>query len=319
MPAGFGRAKIRCGECGYYAPVPEKLRSADPDEESPAPRPKATPPPQPAKREELRPGVAKPVAAKPKQETVPVPVDDEIGPNLLGGTQEDDDGPYTVPGDGTKNCPECRGKIPFSATFCTRCGTDLATGEKPKKKYQAYERTWESRVSLTLRLQVMGGLLGINVLIALAIAATGSFLGAVALLLVQTGLQSFLLGTYETITLKRTAKGKLTVTKFWRVCFLKQPAADLVWQEHAGVGVIATHQINVFDWIVVFYLFFCLAVFPAIIFYVFFLRPDRMQVAFCDEYGSSNLIAFRTTNREEATEIARLIADAGNLQFRAVM
>jgi len=199
------------------------------------------------------------------------------------------------------------------------CGTDLATGEKPKKKYQAYDRLWESRAPLTLRLQVMGGLLAINVLFALVVAATGSFLGAVALLLVQTGLQSFLLGTYETVTVKRTAKGKLTVTKFWRVCFLKQPAADLVWQETRR----RRRHRHPRDYDLRLDVRRVPLLLPGMLprghLLLAFLRPDRMQVAFCDEYGSSNLIAFRTTKRDDAEEIAKLIADAGKLQFRAVM
>jgi len=45
VPAGFGRAKIRCDECGYYAPVPEKLRSAAAEDDETPPllrRPRKT-------------------------------------------------------------------------------------------------------------------------------------------------------------------------------------------------------------------------------------------------------------------------------------
>jgi DNA-directed RNA polymerase subunit M/transcription elongation factor TFIIS len=309
VPDDFSRAKIRCEDCGYYAPVPEKLRSraAEPDDVPPTSAADVPP----------RPGVARPVKARPKPRDASP--DDDAGPPLLRGSAEEEDVPYSVPGDGTKKCPECRKELAYSATFCVHCGTDLITGEKPKKKFKAYDKTWESRLSMQHRLMIFGGLSFVNMLFALAIASAENMLTALVFIVVQLGLQAFLLGTYETVSVKRTAKGKLTVAKFWRVFFLKQPTATIAWEEHQGIGVVATHEISAVDWITLVYFIFCLGCVPAIIFYIAFLRPDRMKVAFCDIYGSTNLIVFHTTKREDADEIARLIADGGNLQFRPVL
>src|SRR5438105_947873 len=98
------------------------------------------------------------------------------------------------------NCPECRSRHPFGSTFCTRCGTDLKTGKKPKKKFQVIDRSWEYRWPLNVRLAVFGGFQVLNLVTALLlVTAGGSPMVALFNLVLQGGMHAFLLGSYETL------------------------------------------------------------------------------------------------------------------------
>ena len=58
---------------------------------------------------------------------------------------------------------------------------------------------------------------------------------------------------------------------------------------------------------------------PGILFYWFCIRPDRFHVSLCDVHGSTNEIAFRTTDRDQADEICRTINDATGLWYKPVL
>lgn len=198
LPAGFAKAKIRCGACGYYAAVPEEMRSAAPaGVEAPPPLPKkkkARPAPPPPPSDDTPPETttprrtvvtpvedspppeppAKPARARARtnpRDTRPEFVPEEgTGTPYLEGTQdEDDDRPYGVEGDGLMRCPECQGELPHDATFCVHCGTHLDDGRKvrPKKKrtYTPIDREFGEGFPLPTRLALMAGVLLLNVIL----------------------------------------------------------------------------------------------------------------------------------------------------------
>lgn len=316
VPAGHTRAKIRCPGCGYYAEIPPDLRGvAGPADDDPPPAPPArtarppAPPPTPAVDDILRPGVARPVrpaAAK------PVPVDP---PPILEGTQEeDDDKPYAVPSDGTKTCPECRGRIPFDATFCTRCGTHIRTGWKPKKQFEPINRTWEYRWPLKTRLGIFLGFQVVNLVLALAVSkAAGSPLLAFFSLGLQAALQAFLVGSYETFTVRRTAKGQATLTSTWRVAFIPLVPSKLRWQDSHAVGISGTSEAGLVAWGMFIYLCIFTCLLPGLVFWYFVIRPDRFDIVLADVYGSTNLVAFRAITWDEAAAVVEVIRQATGL------
>lgn len=340
VPAGHDRPKIRCVHCGYYAVVPAEMRAAAAVAADEMPTPIPSEPvnddtPRPPKTGKVRP-------AKPK----------ELGPPLLDGTQnEDDEKPYAVPGDGTKKCPACRKELPLDATFCVHCGGDLAAGQKKKKRtFQPIDQGWDSTAPLSLRLkgfaalQVMNGLMVANVL---ATEKGGNSL-ALGTVLLNIAMQAFLVGTFDRLTVRRTAKGAGTLTKRWRICFLPQPAAKVDWRKSHGVGRIAYHDPGLIDYLFLLFIFlsgffqmaawvmehdidsplrwlltlvvvFPASFAPAAAWYWFVIRPERFQVALTDEYGSTNDIVFRTTDRELADGICQTVSDATGLWYKKVL
>lgn len=366
LPEGYARAKIRCPGCGYYAEVPPNLRTADPppdrmreddpafaaltDDSPPQPPlarkvPQSAPPPKkPVPR-------AKP-SAHPDDPRPSFESDEPSGPPLLAGSQDHDEDaygeevqPYAVPGTGTQPCPHCRGQLPLDATLCVHCGKDVATGVKVKRKYQRIDRTWEEGWPWMLRMQIFIGLQVVNVIAAALLVATGSglatftnFTGLVTLIsanAIQIALQGFLMGTYDTLLVTRSEKGKSSVVRFRRLFFVPLAPTKLSWRNSHAIGIAGT-DIGLFAKILCLYFMFEAVIFglagvfyaPASLglaaiyavtaagFYWVVIRPTRFEINLCDVHGSANENAFRSESRDQAEEIATTIAEATGLMYK---
>lgn len=287
VPAAHRRARIRCSDCGYYVDIPAEYRNREPDAEVP---------------------VTSSNTQSKKDKKAPPP--------LLVGTQDDDGLPYTVPGDLHKKCTGCYKEIDYDATFCIHCGIDFSSGKKAKKTYESINRTWDERYSRNLRLKAFFGLQILNLILAIC---TGSITGGISFLAIQAALQAFLIGTYATLNITRTSKGAATLKRQRFFFFFPGPDEKLDWKASQGVGIIAMHQPGIIEWITFLYLLLCTACLPGLLFYWFVMRPDRFHVSLCDVYGSTNEIAFRTTDRDMTDEICRTISDATGLWYKPVM
>ncbi|HET6573633.1 MAG TPA: zinc ribbon domain-containing protein [Fimbriiglobus sp.] len=351
LPDGYARAKIRCPGCGYYADVPAELRGVPDEGPAPAPvraapvrgsEPAPAPPPKP-------PTLAIARKAKPQpnpRDTRPFFDPGPGGKPLLEGTQEEHDDevrPYAVPGTGLKKCPHCRGDLPLDSTFCVHCGQELTSGAKAVRTFQPINRTWHEGWPPFLRLQIFIAFQVVNAVAAVLLIWTGGgmpkdFSGFATLLvtnLFQVGMQAFLVGSYDALTVKRTAKGQATLTRTRRVAFFPLPPTKLPWRQSTNVG-IAGADIGLFPKLLclyflfnslfyvltgVFYSLFLLGL--AVIyfavgvgFYWLVLRPNRFEVNLCDVYGSTDEIAFRSQDRTEAEEVATTVAEATGLFYK---
>ncbi|HEY2783945.1 MAG TPA: hypothetical protein VGJ05_03135 [Fimbriiglobus sp.] len=339
LPAGFAKARIRCTGCGYYADVPDDVRAAnaavppttevEPSESDELKRsPTRRLPPTKTKSIPAASGglpVAAPVKAKPQldpRDFRPIfEADEAVGPPLLHGTQdEDDERPYSVPGPGLKRCPECRGNLPISAELCVHCGLDLITGEKPDRQYQLLFKVWESFAPFDKRLLAFVVLQVVSVaffLITVVWQGVGALPG-IMFIAFQVALQAFLVGSYETITVRRDAKGRTQITKVWRICFIPTKPAKVPWKTSEGIGIIATHNPGVFEWGTFLYLLM-LGCLPGILFYLFVIRPERYEVALCDVHGSTDLVIFHTGKRDVADDVCRTVSNATGLWYKPVL
>lgn len=342
VPEGHTRAKIRCGACGYYADVPAEYRSTSAADESehyaaspsplapPSPRERGTKPksnteqkPKPKKEEKSRKAKPNNNAADPRPN---FESDEPSGQRLLEGDDIERDGmevsPYAVPGTGLKKCPECRGDLPLDATLCVHCGMEIGTRtKKAKREYTPLFKEWEAYFPFDIRLKAFFAMQGLNVLcVVFTAVVSGSFdlFAAISFLIVQGAVQAFLVGTYEKITIKRNAKGKTEITKYWRFFFYPTPPQKIDWKVSHGTALIPTHNPGPLEWGMMVYLllFGCL---PGILFYWFVIHPERYDIVLCDLHGSTDQAIFRTTKRDLADEICRTINEATTLTYRPVV
>jgi hypothetical protein len=346
LPAGFAKARIRCPGCGYYAEVPAEARAAAAEEPENINSARAVSPTrergEPAESSPVRPHKSRPdavaraagadlpratpVTAKPalnpRDHRPDFESDEPSGPPLLHGTQdEDDDRPYAVPGTGLKKCPECLGKLPLAATVCVHCGLDLASGDKVRdREYQQLYKTWESFAPFDKRLLVFVIFQVVNVAFFLTTVVWFGWKGlpGITFIAAQIALQAFLVGSYETLIARRDAKGRAQVTKVWRICFIPTKPGKVPWKTSEGVGILATHNPGVFEWGTFLYLLL-LGCLPGILFYFFVIRPERYEVALCDVHGSTDLVIFHTSKRDQADDICRTLSDATGLWYKPVM
>ena len=335
-------------------PVPKPKRDDDSDGggEYTFAEPAHSPPPFPARPTPAagrKPREARP-QADPRDFRAKFEPDDPDYPGgapLLKGTREESDDevlPYTVPGSGLQKCPECRLELPLDATLCVHCGSDLATGEKAGRVFQPITAEWHEGWPPLLRIQIFVGFQIVNLIAAVLLMATGGATfdaaGVVTMVMTQAfqiGLQAFLLGTYDTLQVKRTAKGSAAMTRVRRIGFFKLTPVKLPWKNSSMVG-IAGADVGLFPKLLCLYFFlnsffYALSAFVSIFmlgmaaiyfavavgFYWVVLRPSRFEVNLCDVYGSTDEIAFRCESRDQAEEVCGVISEATGLHYRKVM
>ncbi len=133
---------------------------------------------------------------------------------------EEDSSPYVVEGADEVRCPQCSMMLPAGSVLCVRCGFDLKKRKKFVKTYQPIEREWETNYSLQTRLTILGTCEAL----ALALGLIGVFVGGADLgvlagsFVLLTAILGFLLGTFDRIQLARNERGRVQLTKTWRVC-----------------------------------------------------------------------------------------------------
>jgi hypothetical protein len=335
VPAGYGKSKIRCPDCGVFTELPKEIREQGQasDRPKPAPppsptkppvRPKAasepTPPPPPADEDaytfrdepapKARPPRSKPVKADEDED------EDEDVPEretLIESTEEDDLNPYTVTGDApTKVCPECDKKVDKRAKACVHCGYNFATKEKAKRTFTPVHQEWEEGYPFDRRLMAFIAMQVINFFILVASMVGGYGTTPFVLVVMMAALQAFLAGTYGKLTLDRTQKGKVTMTTQWRVAFLPQPVKTVRWKEHESLIVTQANEFNAIDWCFALILlsYGCL---PGILFWWFVIHSDKFTVTLCKDHGFPETPIFRSLSQERAQEIMKIASETTTL------
>lgn len=334
IPAGYAKSKMRCNECGVFTELPKEIR-----EQGQSARPETRSAPEPPRRRATTPPVrqAQPAPAPPATTTddegyaflepdvieeppasPAIPVATELPEReiLIEGTHEDDLNPYTVTGDApTKRCPECDKKVDARVQICVHCGFNFASGERTKRVFQIVERTWENgwpwdrRLLLFIGLQVMNFI----TLVAMLIGGHGSV--GFSLVLLTVGLQAFLCGTFDKLTLTRTAKGKVTLTTTWRYAFIPRPPQPIKWKQYDAVTIVQSNDFDLVDWAMALILLsYCIV--PGLLFWWFVIRPDKYTVFLCRDHGFPETAIFRTSNEERAREIMHAVSDVTTLPIQ---
>jgi hypothetical protein len=265
------------------------------------------------------------VAPKPSagDDLAPIPlVDDEAALKALLRLEEkpraapamtDDDLPYQVAGGPDRKCPSCTLVVTEAATHCERCGADLVTGKKPPKTYEPLERRWEAGLPLGRRLRIF--------LLAQAVFILEGLLGAwllgspavfLAPWLIFTVLLTVLLGTYDRIDVTRDERGRVVLTKTWRICFREREPVRIRLREYEGVTIGQKHDVDFWDWLgVACWLPF--GVVPAIVWWFYAFNQSSFYVALTREHGYAATVLYQGWNEEQAKEIAKVMCDVGEL------
>ena len=343
LPEAFDRPKIRCPACGRYAtvgaaappvapvaPVPRRAEASG--------RPPVAKPAPPLAKPAVRPAVAlpAPVAAtssagvRPRgnpRDSRPEFHPDPTGgqPVLVGTRDEDDDRPYGVPGSGLMPCPHCRQELPLDASFCVHCGKTLAGGLKVERVHQPMDAAWHEGLPLQTRWHILAGLQVANVVLvvfgAWAQGADLRFLGTWVTMaifnLLHVALQFFLVGSFDTLSVSRTAKGKTTVTRQRRIGFYKLTPEKVPWRDSTFVRVTGSASPGLIEWFTFVYLF-GMGCLPGIGFYFVVLHSERFQLDLTDDLGVTQDTIYRTGSRDDAVAVGFFVQDATGLHDRAV-
>lgn len=182
---------------------------------------------------------------------------------------------------------------------------------------------WVEGLSLLTRYQIMAGMQVLNFFgTLLALNAEGFTSSAIMtnmiFQVIHVALQAFIVGSFDTVNLKRNAKGQTTITRTKRIAFYPLVPMKIPWKKSTNLGIIGTHESGIVAWIFCIYLLM-LGILPGVLFYWFVIRPELCQVNLCDVYGSTDEVLFRSRTREKAEEVTDFVIEATGLQIKKVM
>jgi hypothetical protein len=229
--------------------------------------------------------------------------------------EEDNGLPYVLPTDEvkTRKCEECGKDIDLLAVVCVHCGFDAAAKTKADRTYKPIDRTWQAGWPFERRMAVFLAFQGMNLLTLVISLAGGEGLPVTLLGVVfAVALQAFVLGTYETLRIRRNKKGQAEITTTWRVGFIPMAAKKVNWREHEGVAFGHYDPTGLSDWWI-FLILLPWFIVPAILWWWFVIRADRFFAALARDRGYPETYLYRGTSEPQAKEVCQVTTDVTGL------
>jgi hypothetical protein len=241
--------------------------------------------------------------------TVDAPEDDK-------NEEEEDSSPYGVEGADEVQCPKCCFMLPPGSVLCVRCGFHLKKRKKIVKTYQPIERVWETTASYPTRLTIFclceAAFVGLGL--------TGVFHGGADLgvficsFLFLTTMLAFLFGTFDRIHLMRDTRGRVQLTKTWRVAFFAcRPRTTDV---HGYEGIVSGRHRPVSPWDSwLLYILIVFGIIPGLIWWYLVFYKITYQVALSRDHGFPAYTVYSGGSLMQMKEIAYALRDASGLRY----
>jgi hypothetical protein len=301
------RATITCTACGSVLGVPKdgvpagglscnwcgcvNLQATAPAP-APAPAPTAKPAPEPV------------TAAGTPAEPAPV--------RHRWADDDDDNGqPYAPVTDEvkTRKCEACGKDIDLLAVVCVHCGFDAQAKKKIERTFAPVDRTWVSGWPLERRMTLFVAFQVMNVItLVISVAGDGSLPTSLVGVIFAVAVQAFVIGTFDTLRVRRNKKGQAVITIMWRVGFFPMEAKKVPWKEHEGVAFGHYDPTGLSDWWI-FFVLFPWGIVPAILWWYYMMRPDHFFAALARDRGFPETYLYRGKSEPQAKEICQVVTD----------
>jgi hypothetical protein len=237
---------------------------------------------------------------------------DGPGPLSLASEQEEDESPYQISGQ-MPTCPKCKKDMEKGAVICLSCGFDLRKRKKVARSYEPIARSWETEMPLKTRLMWMAAFQAFHAFLTIG-ALLGGFGWAFFIAWFPfTGLLCFILGTYDKTELTRDARGRATMIKSWRFCFVPLMPEKTEIRGFQGVVSGQYNNAGIWEWLV-FGSLFCMGLIPAIIWWFNVIHRSQYYVALARDHGHAEVYVYRGRNDEQAVEIGKVLREASGLR-----
>jgi hypothetical protein len=194
-------------------------------------------------------------------------------------------------------------------SHCERCGADMLTGKKAPRTYKPMVRRWEAGLPFERRLRlflaVEAGVISIGLLGAWL---AGSLFAFLVPWLVLTAMVTVLLGSYDRLDLSRDERGRVLLTKSWRICFLEREPVRIPLVGHESVVVGQAHDVDFWDWLGV----ACLIPFgivPGLCWWFYAFNQVSFYAALTKDHGYPATILYQGWKEEQAKDIAKVMRD----------
>ena len=340
VPDDFPRRKVRCPACGVYCEVIEpakKAVAAAPAQKQPGKsgsppaekqRAKSTSPPSskqpakitapPAKAEAIFEDSYRAISApQPAQAAGPGNPLPKTPPELAQGkpanAEEDDGAMYRFVAPDAKPCPGCRKELPLAAAICIHCGFNLETGKRPVKVFEEVNKTWEAGWPLERRRNLYLIWLGITLAANLAGAAsTGQWKSFLVPWFFFSVMLTFVLGTYDRLDFTRDERGRVRLTRTWRIFFFPREPETINLRDYEGVTTGPANN-NMIDWVV------CIMLLPSVFFaalwWIFVISKSNFHVSLTQNHGFPEMTLYKGANESRVKEIATTLQEVAGLPY----
>jgi hypothetical protein len=112
----------------------------------------------------------------------------------------------------------------------------------------------------------------------------------------------------------RNKKGRVQLSKTWRVCFLAQPTITIRLSQYEGIVSGRTRDVSFWDWLI-FFVVLPAGVVPAILWWWYAIYHDSYQVALSQDHGYPEMILYRGWSEEHMRDIARTLQEATGMPW----
>jgi hypothetical protein len=129
-------------------------------------------------------------------------------------------------------------------------------------------------------------------------------------------LLAFMVGTFERVDMTRDRRGRVTLTRRWRVAFV--PVAPRV-TEVRGFGTVATGQwqdAGFWEWALFVWLL-PTGVIPALVWWYYVIHQCAYHVALTRDHGHPEVYVYRGRRKEQMDDIALALCNATGLRHDA--
>jgi hypothetical protein len=227
---------------------------------------------------------------------------------------EDDGALYQLPSDPEPKepCTKCKKLLPRGAIICNHCGFNRDSGAMTRRVHEKVDKQWQPGLGLRARLGLFLAAQALVIATTVVVSSTRDFIDMLPPWLIGGVLWAYILGTYPRLSLERNKKGRVRLTKTWRVCFIPLTPADLPWRGHAAVVTSQSHHAGFLDWLTVAALI-PFAIIPAVLWWFYIVRPEQFDVTLTKDHGCSALLLFRGPSETMAEEIAAAVRNLTGL------
>jgi energy-converting hydrogenase Eha subunit A len=184
-------------------------------------------------------------------------------------------------------------------------------------KVEPLKRHWEAHASLQTRIIVFGvyvlGLLIIGLI--MVFSNETSLLTLLITGLVVSLLSAYVLGTYDSVTLIRDYRGRVSLTKTWRCCFISLGPRKIALKGHAAIASTANVEREIFDWLLWAWLL-SLGLLPGILWWIFVFSKPIHRVALTNEHGQVGEVLYQGVDEAVTTDMARTVSEVCRYRWR---
>lgn len=229
---------------------------------------------------------------------------------------EEDSSPYGVEGADEVKCPKCSYMLPPGSVLCVRCGFHLKIRRKIVKSYEPLARVWETNAGYKTRLSIFWSCTTAFSALGLAgvfrgEASLGVFLVSFA---VVEALMAFLLGTFTRILLTRDVRGRVQLTKTWRMAFFTRQPQTIQVRGYEGIVGVRQNEIGIWEYLICF-LLLGFGILPGVLWWYFVIHKETFQLSLSQDHGFPTYLVYSGWSEMQMKEIAYALRDATGLRY----